>query len=151
MVFPVGMAAEDAATAVLRQPGDPGDRLFLTGRVVDANGRSLAGAVVHIRHTDNSGTYRADRFRARLETAGDGTFKVDTILPGTYRGPRHIHIDVRHDGYRALATRIVFMGDPDLDRARASDLAILLEEASMDGNRVLVGDVEVVLGAGSGN
>lgn len=151
LVPPGATAAEDAATAVLRQPGDPGERLFLTGRVVDGGGRSLAGAVVRLRHTDDSGVYRADRFRARLETADDGTFNIDTILPGAYRGPRHIHIDVSHDHHPALTTRIVFKGDPDLDRARAGDLPILLEEARMDGSRVFVGDVEVVLGAPAGD
>lgn len=154
LVLQAATAAEDAATVVLRQPGDPGERLFLTGRVVDGNGRALAGAVVRIRHTDDAGVYHSDRFRARVETAGDGTFKVDTILPGTpstYGGPRHIHIDVSRDDYPGQATRIVFKGDPELDRARTSDLPIMLEEAHQDGNKVFVGDVEVVLGAGSGN
>lgn len=154
LVLPAATAEEDAATVVLRQPGDPGERLFLTGRVLGGNGRSLAGAVVHIRHTDEAGVYRADRFRARVETAGDGTFNVDTILPGApgaYSGPRHIHIDVSHDDYPGLETRIVFKGDPDLNRARAGDLPIMLEEAHQDGNKVFVGDFEVILGAGSGN
>lgn len=154
LALPAASAAEDAASLILRQPADPGERLFLTGRVVDGNGRALPGAVVHIRHTDDTGTYRAERFRGRVETAADGTFRVDTILPGApgaYRGPRHIHIDVSHDVYPGVATRIVFRGDPDLKQARAGDLPIMLEEADQDGSKVFVGDVEVVLGAGGGN
>lgn len=152
--LPAASAAEDAASVVLRQSGDPGERLFLTGRVLGGNGRPLAGAVVRVRHTDDAGVYRAERFRARLETAGDGTFNVDTILPGApaaYHGPRHIHIDISHDDYPGLATRIVFRGDPDLNLARDGDLPIMLEEARQDGNKVFVGDVEVVLGADNGS
>lgn len=151
LVLPAAAAAEGHATAVLRQPGDPGDRLFLTGHVVGGSGQPLGGAVVNLWHADGTGAYREDRFRARLRTTGDGTFNVDTILPGQYWGAKHIHVVVSHADYPDLETRIVFKGDPNLERARGRDLAILLEEAQQDGDRVLVGDVEFVLGANSAN
>lgn len=144
-------AAEDTAKAVLRQPGDPGERLYLVGRVVDGSGRALAGAMLNLWHADGTGTYRQDRFRTRLETGGDGAFYIDTILPGQDWGTRHIHLVVSHERYPDLETRIVFKGDADPDRTRASDIVTVLEEARENGDRVLVGDVEVVLGASPGN
>lgn len=138
--------AEDSATAVLWQSGDPGERLFLRGVVTGPGGQALAGAVVSIRQTDGTGAYREDRYRAQLETAADGAFNIATVLPGQYMGPRHIHVAVSHDSYPALDIRIVFQGDPNLDQARAQDLPILLEEADQDGEKVWVGDVELVLG-----
>lgn len=144
-----GQPAEDPGKVMLWQPGDPGERLFLTGRVVGADGRPLAGAVVQLRQADGTGLYREARFRARLQTTEEGAFNVATVLPGQYRGPKHIHLTISHGRYPTLTTRIVFKGDPNLDQARTYDLPILLEEVHQDGEKVLVGDVELVLGAGT--
>lgn len=133
-------------TAVLWQPGDPGERLFLRGRVVGPDGQGLAGAIVYIRQADGTGMYHEDRFRARLETTGNGMFSIATVLPGQYMGAKHIHVAATHDNYPALEARIVFKGDPNLNQTRAYDLPILLEEVHQDGDKVLVGDVELVLG-----
>lgn len=133
-------------TAVLWQQGDPGERLFLRGRVVDPEGRGVAGALVYIRQADGTGAYREDRFRARLETTSNGTFSIATVLPGQYMGAKHIHVAVTHQLYPTLDARIVFKGDPNLNQTLGYDLPILLEEVHKDGDKVLVGDVELVLG-----
>lgn len=139
------------ASIVLWQPGDPGERLFLRGRVVDPGGRPLAGAMVALRQADGNGNYHDARYRATLETAKDGSFSVSTVLPGQYWGAKHIHVLVRHDAYGDLVTRILFKGDPHLDQARDADFAILLEEVHKDGEKVLVGGVELILPAKVGN
>lgn len=135
------------ATARLWQPGDPGERLFLRGRVIAPNGMPLAGAMVSLRQADGNGNYHDVRYRATLETANDGTFSVSTVLPGQYWGAKHIHVLVRHDAYGDLVTRILFKGDPHLDESRDADFAILLEEVHKDGEKMLVGGVELVLPA----
>lgn len=148
-----GSAAESGSTGLsgtptsvlLWQPGDPGERLFLRGRVVDPNGRPLAGARVALRQADGNGHYQDVRYRATLETAKDGTFSVSTVLPGQYWGAKHIHLRVRHESHGQLVTRIVFKGDPHLNEARDGDFAILLEEVHKDGEKVLIGGVELVL------
>ena len=139
------------ASVVLWQPGDPGERLFLRGRVVDPGGRPLAGAVVFLRQADGNGNYHDLRYRATLETAKDGTFSVSTVLPGQYWGAKHIHVRVRHEAYGDLVTRILFKGDPHLDAARDADFAILLEEVHKDGVKMLVGGVELILPPRVGN
>ncbi|NIR91991.1 MAG: hypothetical protein GWO40_04495 [Gammaproteobacteria bacterium] len=143
--------AKGAETAVLWQPGDPGERLFLRGRVLGSDGRPLAGAVVNLWHADGTGRYRETRYRTRLETAKDGTFNVATVLPGQYWGVKHIHVVVDHHDYPRLDKRIVFKGDPNLNQTGGRDQAILLEEVHKDGEKVLVGGVELVLGAKVGN
>jgi protocatechuate 3,4-dioxygenase beta subunit len=151
-------AGSDAAGAyglpssvVLWQAGDAGERLFLRGRVVDPEGRPLAGALVALRQADGNGNYHNVRYRARLQTGKDGTFSVSTVLPGQYWGAKHIHLLVRHDSYGQLVTRILFKGDPHLNEAVDGDFAILLEEVRKDGEKVLVGGVELVLPSTVGN
>ncbi len=139
------------ASVVLWQPGDPGERLFLRGRVVDRVGRPLAGALVALRQADGNGHYHDIRYRATLQTASDGTFSVSTVLPGQYWGAKHIHLLVRHESHGQLVTRILFKGDPHLNEAREGDFAILLEEVHKDGEKFLVGGVELVLPSNVGN
>ncbi len=139
------------ASVMLWQPGDPGERLFLRGRVVDSNGQPLAGAVVALRQADGNGDYRDVRYRATLQTAKDGTFSVSTVLPGQYWGEKHIHVLVHHQSHGQLATRILFKGDPNLNQASDRDFVILLEEVHKDGEKILVGGVELVLPPKVGN
>jgi protocatechuate 3,4-dioxygenase beta subunit len=139
------------ASVVLWQPGDPGERLFLRGRVMDSGGRPLAGALVALRQADGNGNYHDVRYRAMLQTAKDGSFSVSTVLPGQYWGAKHIHLLVRHESHGQLVTRILFKGDPHLNEAREGDFAILLEEVRKDGEKVLVGGVELVLPSNAGN
>lgn len=149
-----GLAAETSAqrpeNVKLWQPGDPGERFFLRGRVVGSDGRGLAGALVYFRQTDGTGAYR-ERYSGQLQTSGDGAFSMATVLPGRYGGPRHIHVAVDHPNYPLRELRIVFKGDPYLNQARPGDLPILLEETHQDGEKVWVGDVELVLGTGGTN
>ncbi|HSS64619.1 MAG TPA: hypothetical protein VLS27_09300 [Gammaproteobacteria bacterium] len=139
------------ASVVLWQPGDPGERLFLRGRVVGPGGQPLAGALVALRQADGNGEYHDVRYRATLQTAKDGTFSVSTVLPGQYWGAKHIHLLVRHESHGQLVTRILFKGDPHLNEARDGDFAILLEEVRKDGEKILVGGVELVLPPNVGN
>lgn len=144
-------SAAPSASVMLWQPGDPGERLFLRGRVVDANGQPLAGALVALRQADGNGDYHDVRYRATLHTAKDGTFSVSTVLPGQYWGAKHIHVLVHHHSHGQLVTRILFKGDPHLNEASDADFAILLEEVHKDGEKLLVGGVELVLPPRVGN
>ncbi len=138
-------------SVVLWQPGDPGERLFLRGRVVDPGGQPLAGALVALRQADGNGEYHEVRYRATLQTAKDGTFSVSTVLPGQYWGAKHIHLLVRHESHGQMVTRILFKGDPHLNEARDGDFAILLEEVHKNGEKFLVGGVELILPSSVGN
>ena len=144
-------SSQSEANVVLWQPGDPGERLFLRGRVVDPGGRPLSGAQISLRQADGTGSYHPVRYRATFKTASDGTFSVSTVLPGQYWGAKHIHLTVRHEAQGQLTTRILFKGDPHLNEAGDHEFAILLEQVRKDGETVLVGGVELVLPPRVGN
>lgn len=101
-----------------------GTPLALTGRVLSTRGTALAGAVVEIWQTDDTGKYRhpdddgegpAERgFQGfgRTTTAADGGYRFRTIKPVLYSGrPPHVHFKVVAPGHRDLVTQLYFAGD----------------------------------------
>ncbi len=129
----------------LWQPGDPGKPLHLNGLVFGAGGAPLDGALVELWHTDSDGNYPP--LRAAIRTQPNGSFSIRTVLPGHHLGyrARHIHFIVTHPDYQPLVTRIYFLGDPNMDEALFPELAILLEEGSIEGETRLFGNVDFVL------
>ena len=129
----------------LWQPGQPGQRLQLRGRVLNTSGMPLADALVELWHTDAFGNYPP--LRASLKTKTNGSFGITTVLPGHNQGyrARHIHFVITHAAHRRLVTRIFFKGDVNLDEAPFPELAVFLEESSIDGESLLFADVEFVL------
>jgi len=129
----------------LWQPGQPGQRLHLRGRVMDTRGEPVAGALVELWHTDADGNYPP--LRASLEADARGRFGIVTVLPGHNMGyrARHIHFVVSHDAYRQLVTRIYFKGDVNMDEAPYPELAVFVEESEVDGQLMLFAEVEFVL------
>ncbi|MEA2414295.1 MAG: protocatechuate 3,4-dioxygenase, beta subunit [Thermoanaerobaculia bacterium] len=104
---------------VIAGANEPGQRLIVTGRVIGADGKPRGGVVIEAHHTDASGVYLAEgargpnpkvaaRLWGRLATATDGTYRIDTIRPGSYPGggvPAHIHIHIqagRHEQFEIL-------------------------------------------------
>lgn len=129
----------------LWREGDPGEPLFLRGRVLDTCGKAIAGARVQLWHADKDGTHSDDRWRSDFKVADDGSFKLKTVLPGYAGGlPRHIHIVVSGGGYEDLVTRLFFRDDEYL-AASDQDLALLLEEIQRDNGRGWVSGFEFVL------
>ena len=135
---------EEQSIARLWRAGDPGTRMQLRGRVVDAAGRPLAGASIRLWQADGSGDYHDDRYRAELVAGKRGEFAIESALPAQYYGAKHIHVLVKHDAHSPLHTRILFRGDPNID-AGEEDLAIALEEVKRADETVLVGNVELVM------
>ncbi len=129
----------------LWQPGDPGRPLHLDGLVFASSGKPLVGALVEFWHTDADGNYPP--LRAAIRTQANGSFAIRTVLPGHHLGyrARHIHFVVTHPDHQPLVTRIYFLGDPNMDEALFPELAILLEEGSIEGETRLFGSVRFVL------
>jgi protocatechuate 3,4-dioxygenase beta subunit len=105
--------------SVLVSPGDAGERLQVSGSVLSTDCRPLSGAEMDIWQADATGTYDLEgfRYRGRLRTAEDGSFAIDTIVPGRYLNgsryrPAHIHIKLHAPGRRPLTTQLYFPGDP---------------------------------------
>ena len=124
--------------------GDPGERLVLTGRVLDTRGKPIGGAVVDVWQADGAGHYHPDAYRGKVKTDTMGKYVVRTAVPGNTFGAKHIHMMVAHDNHGSVSTRVVFKGDPNLsdwDR----DAAIVLEETRVKDDVVYVGTFDVVM------
>lgn len=131
-------------TATFWSEGDPGERLMLRGRVLDSQGRSIAGAVVHFRQTDATGSYREDAYRGALKTNDKGQYALRTVIPASYYGAKHIHVLASHDQYGSVNTEVLFKGDPQLSEWRA-ERAIVLEETRVGDDIVFVGTFDITL------
>jgi catechol 1,2-dioxygenase len=119
---------------------DKGEALVMHGRVLDAAGAPIGGAIVDVWHANTMGAYSffdpaqsAYNNRRRIETDADGRYKLQSIVPSGYavpsggaterllgavgrhgRRPAHIHFFVSAPGFRHLTTQINIDGDPDL-------------------------------------
>src|SRR5690242_9836406 len=73
--------------SIVRSP-TPGVPLFVTGRVLDTDGRPVAGAEVDVWHASTQGLYENQdpsqaewNLRGRLRTDANGTFRYRSIKP----------------------------------------------------------------------
>ena len=100
--------------ASLLEPGIPGERVILEGRVLDTACRPVAGAVVDLWQADGSGEYDLAGYRCRGHQFTDdgGRFRFETVIPGRY-GPRtpHFHVKVGRQGGPLLTTQLYFPGE----------------------------------------
>lgn len=136
-------------------PPNAAEPLIITGAVRGAGAtcRALPGALLDVWQADEVGAYDNQspefRFRGRLTAGADGTYELQSALPGrylnggTYR-PRHIHLIVTHPGFVSLTTQLYFEGDPFLssDPFVVPSLVIPL---SQDGDGVWRGSFDITL------
>jgi protocatechuate 3,4-dioxygenase beta subunit len=88
-------------------------RLVLTGVVLSAQCRPVAGALLDFWHADENGEYdnRGYRYRGHQFSDAQGHYRLETILPGEYPGRTpHIHVKVQAPGRRVLTTQLYFPG-----------------------------------------
>jgi protocatechuate 3,4-dioxygenase beta subunit len=100
-----------------------GTPLTLTGRVLNAHGKPLAGAILDLWLADSGGGYDSSGSRLGGEVRADGTGRHNpqTIVPrhsraGTQIRPAHIHFKVSAEGTPVLTTQLYLAGDPYLDK-----------------------------------
>jgi len=115
-------------------PGEPiGERVIVTGRVLDECGAPVAGQLIEIWQANASGRYRhqVDQHPAPLDpnftgtgrclTGPDGSYRFLTVKPGPYPWrnhhnawrPAHIHFSVFGNAFtQRLVTQMYFPGDP---------------------------------------
>lgn len=114
--------------------GEPqGERIIVTGRVLDDNGRPVARTLIEIWQTNAAGRYRHnhDSHPAPLDpnftgagrtlTDDNGVYRFVTIKPGAYPWknhdnawrPAHIHFSLFGPAFATrLVTQMYFPGDP---------------------------------------
>jgi protocatechuate 3,4-dioxygenase beta subunit len=102
--------------SVLRQPGDPGFALRVTGKVMNTRGEHVEGAKIDMWQTNHAGRYDVVgyRYRAKLAVPAGGDYAVETVMPGHYddRPAQHIHYLISAPGHKTLVTQIYFACDP---------------------------------------
>ena len=126
--------AEVEADLTVQHAGEPlGERMVVTGRVVDGAGRPVRRQLVEIWQANASGRYihQRDQHPAPLDpnftgagrclTDDDGMYRFTTIKPGAYPWrnhanawrPAHIHFSVFGSAFtERLITQMYFPGDP---------------------------------------
>jgi protocatechuate 3,4-dioxygenase beta subunit len=114
--------------------GEPiGERIVVSGRVLDENSRPVAHALVEVWQANSAGRYRhaVDDHDAPLDpnftgcgralTDGEGRYRFVTIKPGAYPWrnhynawrPSHLHFSIFGLGLmQRLVTQMYFPGDP---------------------------------------
>lgn len=117
--------------ADIAPPGEPGERLVLSGTVLQSDGRTPApGIVIYAHHTNAEGLYaggsdetvwsrRHGRLRGWVRTGPDGRYEFRTIKPGVYpdrSNPAHIHLFLAEPGRRPYwIDDVVFAGEFGVD------------------------------------
>jgi protocatechuate 3,4-dioxygenase beta subunit len=115
-------------STVIAAPGEPGDRMILSGRVFLPDGTTpAAGIVVYIHHTNAAGIYpmRGDEqgwgrrhgyLRGWARTNAAGEYRFETIRPGAYPGrrdPQHVHYTIKEPDRREYwIEEVIFSDDP---------------------------------------
>jgi protocatechuate 3,4-dioxygenase beta subunit len=117
-----------------RHPGEPlGERIVVTGRVLDGDGRPVPHTLVEVWQANAAGRYAHDRDQhpapldpnftgaGRCLTDAEGRYRFVTIKPGAYPWrnhhnawrPAHIHFSVFGTAFtQRLVTQMYFPGDP---------------------------------------
>jgi catechol 1,2-dioxygenase len=118
-----------------------GEPVHVSGRVLDLEGRPIAGAVLDIWQTSSEGFYDVQdpnqpemNLRGLFTTAGDGRFFFRTVKPSSYpiptdgpvgrlllalgrhpMRPAHIHFIIGAPGFEPVTTHMFVAGDEYLD------------------------------------
>ena len=122
------------ADLTTRHAGEPiGERVVLTGRVLDSDGRPVSGTLIEIWQANAAGRYNhpVDNHPAPIDpnfdgggrcvTDSEGRYKFVTIKPGPYPWrnhhnawrPAHIHFSLFGRAFtQRLVTQMYFPGDP---------------------------------------
>ncbi|HEY6293976.1 MAG TPA: protocatechuate 3,4-dioxygenase subunit beta [Terriglobia bacterium] len=133
-VFGHSEVGEDDNDLTCQHSGEPlGERIIVTGRVLDEDGRPVRGALVEVWQANAAGRYRhqVDDHGAPLDpnftgcgrmlTDAEGRYRLVSIKPGAYPWknhhnawrPAHIHFSLFGAGLLSrLVTQMYFPGDP---------------------------------------
>jgi protocatechuate 3,4-dioxygenase, beta subunit len=110
-----------------------GERIIVSGRVIDEDGRAIPDTLIEIWQPNAAGRYRHERDQhdapldphfggtGRVLTDHDGNYRFMTVKPGAYPWrnhpnawrPAHIHYSLFGPGFATrLITQMFFPGDP---------------------------------------
>ena len=128
-----GIGPSDHDLTVQHDSSPVGQRIVVSGRVLDEDGRPVPDTLIEVWQANAAGRYRhrVDRWDAPLDpsfsgagrtlTAKDGSYRFITIQPGAYPWgnhdnawrPAHIHFSLFGQAFSTrLVTQMYFPGDP---------------------------------------
>ena len=123
--------------ASLLEPGIRGNKLVVTGRVLDQDCLPVAGALLDYWQADGEGHYDevGYRLRGRQYTDAEGRYRLETVVPGGYGGRTpHIHIKAQAPNRPAISTELLFPRGPDDQRGPNYDPDLVVAvEATAEG------------------
>lgn len=123
----------------LIEAGVTGTPLVLTGRVLSTTCQPIANALLDFWQCDNAGQYdnRGYRLRGHQFTNADGTYRLETIVPGLYPGrTRHIHVKVQAPNRPVLTTQLYFPNEPGNQRDSIFNPKLVMRLAEADSSKV---------------
>jgi len=100
--------------ASLLEAASKAQRFVVTGRVLSAQCKPLANALVDMWHADEDGDYdnTGYRYRGHQFTDAEGRYRFETIVPALYPGrTRHYHVKIQPKGGRLVTTQLYFPGE----------------------------------------
>jgi protocatechuate 3,4-dioxygenase beta subunit len=130
------VSASDSDLTAQHSDSPVGERIVVSGKVQDEDGRPVRGALVEVWQANAAGRYKhkLDQHQApldpnfdgcgRMMTDGEGRYKFTSIKPGAYPWgnhhnawrPAHIHFSLFGAGLLSrLVTQMYFPGDPLLE------------------------------------
>lgn len=130
----IGMPEKLSSTVTVASANEPGERLVIRGKILEADGRTpAAGLRMYLWHTNAKGLYATNGsetgvqlhhgyLHAWLKTDGNGAYEINTIRPASYPNskiPQHIHAALWPQDGRApfYISDFVFSDDPFVDKA----------------------------------
>ena len=115
--------------------GVEGERLIITGKVMDMRCQPLKDAILDVWQANSTGEYDNEGFtlRGKVKTNNDGMYLIDTIVPREYATgditrPGHIHLKVGAPNQPTLTTQLYFEGEPYLSDLEDKSLVMKLTE-----------------------
>ena len=122
------------STGTTYTANEPGTKIIIKGHVINAEGKPIANAALHIFQTDSRGYYTPldsaekkmgepdARLFCFLKTDNNGNFEIHTIRPASYpikyggrTIPQHVHNNITAQGYTAKYLQMVFDDDPAMN------------------------------------
>lgn len=135
----------------LFEDGMDGQRMTLSGFVLDRNCQPVPNALIDIWHCDAAGNYDnvGYRLRGHQFSNAQGVYMFDTIVPGLYPGrTRHFHIKVQAPQQKVLTTQLYFPDEAQNTGDRIYNAALLLDLTHRSGAPQTVGRYDFVLDMG---
>jgi len=143
---PPADAQEKPKLVDLWQPGDPGERMNIRGRVTSLDGTPLGGIEIEIRQPNGDGEW-SERYRTTITTDAKGRYQFGSVVPvSNYCGDPHVEVVVYQNGWTYFDDKLVFQEDFSADNLYYGDgTPVFLEESSVKGETIKYGRFDITL------